>query len=290
MRRPVAFLLVGLVVALFGTAGLLLQLYRKAEWAGRQAEARASRDRLQYERAASALGEIRDSLRATAGARSILEPGAESPAPPGRTVEQRTRETLASIARLDERIRRNQSTIAKLESDLSKGGAQAAGRARALAVLRRSVAREQQRVAGLTGQLQGMTTRVAALETEVRQNAETIQAREKTIEAKRRELATIYYIVGTKQELTAERVVLAAGGHLGLGRSLYVAGHPSDSLFTLLDTDRDSVIRVPARKAVVLSAQDAASYVWTRGDGGMTLEIVAPHQFRKVKYLVIRTE
>lgn len=62
-----------------------------------------------------------------------------------------------------------------------------------------------------------------------------------------------------------------------------MAGHPSDSLFKRLDTDRDSVIRVQARRAVVLSAQYAASHVWTKGDGEMTLEIVAPQQFRKVK-------
>jgi hypothetical protein len=284
MRRPVAFLLVGIVVALFGIASLLLQLYRKSERAGRQAEAREASERVQYEHAAAALGEIRDSLRAAAGSRSLLEQDPESPAPQGRTIEQRRRDAIESIARIDERIRRDQATIAKLEAAAVTGTAQAASRAHAIALLRQSVARGQQRVAGLAAELQGMTTRVAALETEVRKNAETIRARESTIEAKRRELATIFYVAGTKQELTAEGVVHAEGGLLGLGRSLRVAGHPTDSLFTPLDTDRDSVIHVPARKAVVLSAQDAGSYVWTRAEGGMTLEI------RKVKYLVIRTE
>jgi flagellar biosynthesis chaperone FliJ len=279
-----------MVVVLLGTAGLLLQLYRKSESDGRQAQSRIASERVKYERAIAAIGEIRDSLLAVAGGRSLLEPQAERPAAQGRTVEQRTRETLARIAWLGERIRRNQATIAKLQADAQSDGAQTAERARAIALLRRSVAREQQRVAGFKEQLQAMTTRVATLETEVRQNATTIRARETTIEAKRRELATIFYVVGTKRELAAERVVYADGGHFGLGRSLRVAGHPSDSLFTALDTDRDSVIRIPALRAEVLSAQDAGSYVWTQRDGALTLEIVAPQQFRKVKYLVIRTD
>jgi hypothetical protein len=290
MRRPFAFLLVGMVVVLLGTAGLLLQLYRKSESEGRQSAARIESVRTKYERAIAALGEIRDSLRAVAGARAMLEPDAERPAEQGRSVEQRTRETIASIARIGERIRRDQATIAKLQADASSGGAQRAEKARAIALLQRSVAREQSRVAGLKEDLQRMTMRIAALETEVRQSATTIRARESTIEAKRRELATIFYVAGTKRELAAEGVIFAEGGHFGIGRSLRVAGHPNDSLFTALDTDRDSVIHVSALRAEVLSAQDAASYVWTQRDGALTLEIVAPQQFRKVKYLVIRTD
>lgn len=290
MRRPVAFILVGLVVALFGTSCLLFQLYRRSEQSGRNAAAREATERANYARAAAAVGEIRDSLRAAAGSRSILEPDSESPAPRGRTVEERRSEALASIARLDTHIRLNQAKIAKLEAAASSGGAQAAERARSIAMLRRTVTREQQRVAELMALVQGTTSRVAALESEVLQNAETIRVRELIIEAKRHELAAIYYVIGTKRKLIADGVVSAQGGHLGLGRRLHVTGHPNERLFKSLDTDRDRIIRVPSRKAEVLSAQDPASYFWRLGNGDMTLEIISPQQFLKVKYLVIMTE
>lgn len=78
---------------------------------------------------------------------------------------------------------------------------------------------------------------------------------------KRLELATVFYAMGSKKELIQSGVVEAKGGVLGFGKTLEPSGRFERAVFTALDTDEESVIRIPADKAQVLSAQPISSYV-----------------------------
>ena len=67
-------------------------------------------------------------------------------------------------------------------------------------------------------------------------------------------------------------------------------GKYNDDLFTLLDTDQETVVRTPAAKRVeVLSAQPTSSYELTTVGSQVELHILDPKEFRKVKHLVIMT-
>ena len=78
------------------------------------------------------------------------------------------------------------------------------------------------------------------------------------------------------------------GGVLGFGKTLEPSGTINESAFTPLDTDQQTVIRIPSDKAQVLSAQPVSSYVIQPvGKDAVELRIVNPTEFRKVKHLVI---
>ncbi len=290
MRRPVLFILTGVIVLLLGTASVLFQLYRKAVAMQRDSVARGNTERSHYDRAFGAIAEIQDSLNAIATGSALMALSTESHGSRGGTVEQRKRRALDRIAAVDARIRENKAKILLLEGEIQKGGVKTVGLEKTIAALKQSVARAEGTVAQLKGRVKAMTTRVATLEDDVHEKNDSLVAHAKTIEEKRRELATVHYIIGSKKELTERNLVVGDGGVLGLGRSLQVSRHLSDATFTPWDTDRITVIRFPARKAVVLSAQPSSSYSLEPDGDQMTLTILDAGEFRKVKQLVIRTK
>ncbi len=289
MRRPVLSALVVVVVLLLGAAAVLFQKYQKtsADFADMKvAEAAA---RAHYTEAFNAIAEIQDSLNAI-----TVGEGAVRLRPQGLQVEQKLsepdrREALESIALLNASIQRTKEKIGQLETGLKKSGMKVAGLEKMVANLKQSVAEKQEQVAQLTTQVDSLQTKVAGLETTVQQDQETILAREQTIEEKRRELGTIYYVIGTKKDLSASGIIVAKGGVLGLGKTLQLSGRFDESRFTALDTDQETVVRAPASKVKVLSPQPTSSYELRVEGKQVELHILDPKEFRKVKHLVIMT-
>ena len=73
-----------------------------------------------------------------------------------------------------------------------------------------------------------------------------------------------------------------------MGKTLKPSGAANPAAFTPLDTDQETVIRVPAAKVQVLSAQNVASYVLQPvGENMVEIRIVNPEEFRKVKQVII---
>src|SRR6185295_8560094 len=116
----------------------------------------------------------------------------------------------------------------------------------------------------------------------------TVEQKTQEITERQRELATVFYAVGTKKELTRSGVVTSKGGVLGLGKTLKPSGTFVETAFTPLDTDQENVIRIPSDKAQVLSAQPTSSYVLQPvGKDMVELRILDPKEFRKIKQVVI---
>ena len=159
-----------------------------------------------------------------------------------------------------------------------------------IVTLKETMAQKEVLVAQLTGQVDSLQTSVTGLTTEVKQGQETIRAREQTIEDKRRELATIYYVIGSKKELSTLGFIVAKGGVLGLGKTVEATGRYTESYFTSLDTDQESIIPTSAAKVQVVTAQSPASYELTAVGGLMELHILDAKEFRKVKHVVIMTK
>jgi hypothetical protein len=115
-----------------------------------------------------------------------------------------------------------------------------------------------------------------------------IQTKQAEIAQKREEIATVFYTMGTKDELTHAGIVASKGGVLGFGKTLKPSGTASAAAFTPLDTDQENVIRVPASKVQVLSAQPVTSYVIQPvGENMVEVRIVNAEEFRKVKQVII---
>jgi predicted RNase H-like nuclease (RuvC/YqgF family) len=289
MRKSVVYSLAAIIVVLLAAGGVLLQKYRKATADYTSTKAAEEDARTRYAEAINSIAEIQDSLSAIVlGEAAVpLVPGAlqaeqQLTGPQGREVLDRIAVVKASLQRTKERIR-------QLESQLKKNGVQIAGLQKMIANLKQTVTEKEELVGQLTSRVDSLQTQVTGLEVAVQQSEETIHAQEQTIEQKRRELGTIYYIVGSKKQLASSGVIVAKGGVLGLGKTVQPSGRFDESLFSSLDTDRENVVRTPAAKARVLSAQPLGSYEVQLVGGRAELHILDPGEFRKVKHLVIMT-
>jgi hypothetical protein len=126
----------------------------------------------------------------------------------------------------------------------------------------------------------------------VQAKQDTITAKDQTIEERRRELATVFYVVGTRKDLQKSGVLVNKGGVLGLGKTAMLSGNYNESLFTPIDTDQQTTVDTPAaktEKVKVISPQATSSYELTKSGDRVQLHILDPVEFRKVKHLVIIT-
>jgi uncharacterized coiled-coil protein SlyX len=200
-----------------------------------------------------------------------------------RLTPEQGHEAMDRIAMLKGSIERTKTRIAELETSLKKSGVKISGLQKMVAGLKRTVEEKETLVAELT-------TRVDSLQTQVTGLATTVQENQDTIRTQRQEIGTVYYVIGTKHDLTTNGVLVAKGGVLGMGKTLKPSGTFNETLFTPIDTNDQDVVYIPsAKKAQVLSAQPVTSYALTAAGDGLELRILNPREFRMVKHLVIMT-
>ncbi len=292
MRRVITWILAVVVVALL--AGTIV-LYRNDQQ--RQAELSSTQQSQQdlqnrYDRTIDAIGEIQDSLNAIEAGEHRVQAESRGLAAERRLNGPQSRDVLESIAALRASIGRNKARIAQLESSLHQSGRQAAGLRKLVSQLRRDVAEREQTVAVLTAQVDSLHTQVTGLTATVAEREDTLRARDQTLEERRRDMATVYYVVGNKRTLVTDGVVTAKGGVLGMGKTLLPTGRIDSPAFNPVDTDQQTVIATDASKVdkvKVLSPQPPGSYQLVSVDGRVELHILDPVAFRRVKQVVILT-
>lgn len=282
MRGIVLFLLIAVVVVLLGATGVLFRKYEKSASDYTSSQAR-------YNEAINAIAEIQDSLYAMTAGDSTVGALAHGLQTEQNLTEPQTRQALEQIATINKGIARTKERIRELEGRIKKSGVKNAGLERLITSLKKDVAEREAMVALLNGRVDSLQIQVAGLETAVQQSQETIRARDQALEERRNELATIYYRVGSKQELKDLGLIESKGGFLGMGKTITLTGQYDESQFSRLDTDQETLVRTQAPKARVLSAQPATSYELKLEGEQMELHIIDPKQFRKVKHLVIVT-
>ena len=289
MRKPGQLSLIAAVVVLLATSGFLLA--RNQKTANDLSNAKVSEAQVQdrYSRTIEAIAEIQDSL-------NTISVGPEGAAQFEGSLQAERRaggpnrsDALERIAVLRESIGQSKQRIQKLESEVKKGGVKVAGLERLIANLKQSAAEKEALVAQLSTQVDALQTQVTGLTATVQETQNAVQERDVQLEDKRRELATVFYVVGSKKELSRSGVIQSKGGVLGVGKTVLPAPVPNETAFTPLDTDQETVIRTPGAKARVISAQPSSSYELRLVDGQIELHILSPSEFRKVKQVVILT-
>lgn len=201
--------------------------------------------------------------------------------------EDRSEQTMARISEIRAGVERANTRIRELDEKVKAGEIQVAGMEKLIKGLRHSVAEKEQQITQLVARVDELQTQVVGLETEVAVKDGTIQAQTASLEESRRELGTVYYVVGTKKELSNAGIIESKGGILGIGKTVKPTGHFDDRQFTALDTDYASVIPVEGEDAKVVSAQPVDSYALADNGNGMELQILDPVAFRAVKHVII---
>lgn len=290
--RPSPLLLVlavALALALATCAWLLVQNRdTSARYADATAAEQASRD--SYSRTIDAIAEIQDSLDAITPRDSLLPLKPGSLATEEQLAGPNGQRALERIASLRASIARNRERIAALESDLRHSGSRVESLRRIVAGLQRDLTAKQASLDELVGQVASLQGQVTGLQTEVAQGRDSLLVRDAALEERRHELATVYYVVGTRAQLQRQGVIVMKGGVLGLGGTPVLTGQiPGDALQPL-DTDQTEVLPLGSSRARVLTPQAPQSYELRLVDAQMQLHVTDREEFRKVRRLVVLTD
>jgi chromosome segregation ATPase len=289
MSKPIQFVLIAGVVLLAGTAAFLYQRVQKtsSDYATLQADEQAMRNR--YGNAINEIAMIQDSLNAIVlgdeGARALaVQLDAEQ-----KLSQTQGDEALARIAVLKAGIERTKERIQELDARLKKSGVKVAGLERMVANLKAGVEEREAMVAQLNTQVADLQTQVTGLTADNEAKQQTIDTQVASLEDRRREIGTVYYTIGSKKDLSEAGLVIAKGGVLGMGKTVEASGKTDAQYFTAVDTDQETVIRIPSAKAQVVSDQPASSYELSVVGETTELRIINPDTFRTVKHVVIMT-
>jgi hypothetical protein len=289
MRKSVSIALSALIVVLLAGTIVLYQTYRKTTMNYIAMKSQAESTQARYGEAINQIASIQDSLNAIDVGDSSVHLDSSQLEAERQLSNTHGDEAIARIADLKASMERMSARIRQLDRSLHVSGIEVAGLKKMIAGLKSTLAGKEAEVAALSVRVDSLETTVTGLATEVQTGRDSIDTQARNLEDQRRELGTIYYCVGTKGDLTRSGVVIAKGGLLGIGKTLAPSTSVSETQFTALDTDRQTVIQIPAAKAQVVSAQPAASYQLASVEGKLELRILDPREFRKIKHLVIVT-
>jgi uncharacterized protein (DUF3084 family) len=270
-----------ITVLLLGLSMVYYAKYRKYATDYARMTAQEQDTQARYTEAINEIAAIQDSLNAIAlgaDAAKMLPAQLQSEGQLPPTMHD---QVLTQIALIKAGLERTKEHIEDLDSRLKKSGVRIAGMERMVGGLKKNLAEREEQVAMLDHQVDSLQTTVAGLNTDV-------ETKQREVEDKQHELATIYYTMGTKKELMQSGVVVSKGGVLGMGKTLKPSGQVNEATFTPLDTDQETVIRIPAKEAQVLSPQPVASYsLEPTSENAVELHILDPKEFCKVRHLVI---
>lgn len=283
-RRSVAVVLAVVSVLLLGAAAVTYTKYKKSQADYAQATADQEAMRQRYDQAVNEIVSIQDSLNAIVVGENQAQGDIELH---GQTVHEKV---LRRIDTIKASIARTKARIEELDARLKHNGIRIASMKRMIEGLRQSAEYKEEKIAQLSTQVDTLRTRVTGLKFEIQGQQEALAKNQEELLARQRELATIYYTMGTKDELKRAGVVQPNGGVLGVGKSLKVSGMFEEASFSPLNTDEQNVIQIPAKKGKVqiLSAQPPGSYSLTKvGKDMVELHILDRAEFRKIKHLVI---
>ncbi len=297
MRKPVVvFSLVAAVVLLLGAAIVLYQKLerRTAEYTTLQANEQETRRR--YGQAIEEIGAIQDSLNAIA----LGEEGARQLATQLEAEKNLSQNTgdkaMARIATIKAGIERARGRIQDLEKQLKESNVQITGLQKLVKNLRTQITEREATIVQLTTRVKSLETEVSGLTVQVQEGQQKIDEQQTTIEDQaakiedaRREIGTIYYVIGSKDNLKNAGLIEGKGGILGIGKTWKPSGLIDESKFTAMDTDQETVIPIPANKARVLSNQPVSSYELRQVGEQMELQILDAKAFRTVKHVIVMT-
>ena len=274
-------------VLLLAATGVLYAKYRQTstEYAAVKLEEETTRAR--YGEAINSIAAIQDSLNTIiVGGEGALDQDALSSE--RRLTGSQADEAMERIAVLKLGIERTKERINALDEKLRASGIRVAGLQRMIVNLKRNVKDKEGEVVVLTSRVDSLQTTVTGLVADNQAKDVEIQTQVAANEEKRKELGTVFYVMGETKKLKEAGVVEAEGGVLGMGKVLKPTGNVNPAVFTAMDTDVETTIPIPSDKVKILSAQPSSSYTLEPvGEDAMQLRIINPAEFRKVKHLVI---
>jgi predicted nucleic acid-binding Zn-ribbon protein len=185
------------------------------------------------------------------------------------------------IAAISGTLRSNSDKLSALQKDLNANRRKYTGLQTMVANLRKTIEEREQSITMLQVQVQGLETEVAAKTT-------LVASKDSVIGEKDKELATVYYIIGTRDELEKKGIIRDEGGFLSIGETTVISSGLDNRYFTPVDKNDKRIFHVVGEIDEILPKREAQFYLNERVSGSESLLTVADlDHFWQDKYLVI---
>lgn len=254
----------------------------------------AERDRLQGEvdRLSSEIDQVQAQLE---GLTMIPAPGTESTAQPS---------TPAAVGQLVAHVGEMEEQLTAAETRLRSVSATSASQVQRISALEASIAEERAAMEGQRQRVSSLEASIAALEAETARQGEVNHELTQTVERMTEDANTVWYVVGTKEELLERGVVREEGGSRVLfifgkrGKTLVPSRTPDRAMFTAADLRTLNEIPLPLDeeeaepKWTVVTPQDLSAVASPLDEDGRVLgsalSILDPDQFWSTsRYLIV---
>ncbi|HLF14607.1 MAG TPA: hypothetical protein VI932_06945 [Bacteroidota bacterium] len=202
------------------------------------------------------------------------------------TKEEVRKDLIQRIAAVNQNLQENFKKVADLQRKVNTSRRQYSALQTMVDNLRKTLEEREQSIVALD-------MRVKGLEGEVAEKAELVRQREMVIDAQKKEIATVYYVVGTRKELEEKGIIQDEGGFLWglIGATTTLAPGFDPTYFTPIDRARNTTFRVDRRIRDILPKRSPEYYTQQKHEGGESVLTVADlNHFWKDKYLVILTD
>lgn len=161
---------------------------------------------------------------------------------------------------------KNKQHVDRLKSQLSSSGRQSKELEQMISNLSAQISDKDAEITQLKVDLSQKNLRITDLEANLEEMEALNVQRAREIEAKIDELNTVYYVVGTKDALIEQGIVVNEGGFLGLGRTQKIADSFDLSQFTKADLRKLDALPIFSKKAQLISVHPLESYDFINGE------------------------
>lgn len=203
-----------------------------------------------------------------------------------RTKSEVRSELLDRIATVNENLAANRKKISDLQAKLNSSRKQYASLQTMVDNLRKTIGEREQSIAALE-------MRVRGLEGEVAEKAKMVAARDAVIDEQKKAMATVYYVVGTRDDLEKKGIIKKEGGFLWglLGSTTTLMSGLDRSHFTPVDRNLMTSFRVDGKIDEILPKRSEGYYSREILEGNTSLLTIADvDHFWQDRYLVILTD
>lgn len=202
----------------------------------------------------------------------------------GSTTKQ---QMLDNIAYFKKMLSENKARMEQLESQLSKRDDQLTKMSKLVRYLTDEIQAKEAVIANLQEQLSQKNADISSLRSEINNLNTTVTSLQEQTASQEQALNTVYYLMGTKVELT-DKGILTGGG---LTRKKLNTSSIDVNLFTKTDSKSFTTLDIPSKKPQLLPEPPKGSYVLDTKGKSTTLTIIDSNIFWSTsKILVIRVD
>lgn len=196
---------------------------------------------------------------------------------------------LSRISDMSSTLSENRKKVSNLESRLRSARTQYAGVTKMVEQLKKDIEEREKAIADLQTRVQNLEGEVAEKTKVIVARETTIAEHETTIKSQRKQMSTVFYTVGTRDELEKKGIIAEEGGVLWglLGTTTTLATSFDDVYFQPVDRTTET-IEVPGAIEEIIPKRDQSLYVKEETTNGHSvLRIVKPEHFWRENRLVV---